>query len=46
MIMETEIIDSGIGISIERQQYLFQPFKELKSNPGIHNGIGLGLTCS
>ena len=48
MILETEIIDSGIGINIERQKCLFVPFQELKSNFGfqMNTGIGLGLSCS
>jgi hypothetical protein len=29
-IFETEIIDTGIGISVERQNMLFIPFMELK----------------
>lgn len=36
-----EIIDNGIGISIENQQKLFEPFYTNKSK-----GIGLGLTAS
>lgn len=48
--METEIIDSGIGISEERQKLLFLPFQELKAKQDQkqvkdHN-IGMGLTCS
>jgi len=29
-LLETEIIDTGIGITKERQKLLFVPFKELK----------------
>ena len=31
MILETEVINSGIGISKDKQKYLFVPFKELRS---------------
>jgi nitrogen-specific signal transduction histidine kinase len=34
-MLETEIIDSGIGISEERQDYLFIPFLELKCMQGL-----------
>ena len=34
-MLETEIIDTGIGISKERQKLLFIPFQELKSRQGI-----------
>lgn len=34
-MLETEIIDSGIGISAERQEYLFIPFLELKCMQGL-----------
>ena len=31
MILETEVINTGIGISKDKQKYLFVPFKELRS---------------
>jgi len=29
--LDIEIIDSGLGIEVDRQSYLFVPFKELKA---------------
>ena len=50
-MLETEVIDSGIGISPERQEYLFIPFLELKCMQGLmkkpqNDNIGLGLASS
>ena len=49
-VLETEIIDSGIGISEDRQKLLFTPFLELKSRIGVvkalNDTIGLGLSYS
>jgi len=48
--LEIEVIDTGLGIDKERQQYLFVPFKELRLNQNIKNlkdnSIGMGLACS
>lgn len=49
-VFETEVIDSGIGISEDRQKMLFIPFMELKMKQNLaqvkdHN-IGMGLGCS
>ena len=49
-MLETEIIDTGIGISKERQDLLFIPFLELRTLQGIktidNDNIGMGLACS
>ena len=34
-ILETQIIDTGIGIAVDRQETLFVPFKELKDRIGV-----------
>ena len=34
-ILETQIIDTGIGIAADRQEILFVPFKELKDRIGV-----------
>ena len=34
-VLETQIIDTGIGIAADRQEILFVPFKELKQRIGI-----------
>lgn len=50
MIIETNIIDTGIGISRDRQKMLFKPFLELKVKQNMQkvndNNIGLGLSCA
>ena len=52
-MLETQIIDTGVGIEKNRQKLLFIPFLELKSLQGIariqdsnKDSIGLGLSCS
>ena len=35
-VFETEIIDTGIGISEERQKMLFIPFMELKMKQNLN----------
>lgn len=49
-ILETQVIDTGVGISPEKQKMLFTPFKELKEHIGImkaeNDTLGLGLACS
>ena len=49
-IIETEVIDTGIGISPDRQQKLFELFKELELKSQLDknsiNSIGMGLECS
>ena len=49
-MLETSIIDTGIGIEQERQNMLFIPFLELKMKQNLKqvkdNNIGMGLACS
>jgi signal transduction histidine kinase len=49
-VLETEIIDTGLGISPDQQKMLFKPFKELKIKQNaskVQNGnIGMGLASS
>ena len=49
-VLETIIIDTGIGIEKERQNHLFVPFMELKDRLGImkaeNDNIGIGLAGS
>jgi signal transduction histidine kinase len=49
-VLETEVIDTGHGISFERQKMLFVPFLELKIKQSLQqvkdNSIGMGLACS
>jgi signal transduction histidine kinase len=48
--LEIDIIDTGVGIDKERQNYLFIPFLELKIKQDMrkvtNNSIGIGLACS
>ena len=48
--MQVDVIDSGIGIERERQDYLFIPFLELKVKQNLKNvknqTIGMGLACA
>ena len=51
MILDFDIIDTGEGISAERQKLLFIPFLELKQMHGLmkkpkNDNIGLGLSAS
>ena len=49
-MLETQIIDTGIGIEEDRQKMLFIPFLELKMKQNLKqvkdNNIGMGLACS
>jgi signal transduction histidine kinase len=49
-MLETYVIDTGIGIEEERRQMLFIPFLELKIKQSLkkvmNNNIGMGLACS
>ena len=49
-VLETEILDTGVGISEERQRMLFVPFLELKLKQNMNmvedSSIGMGLACS
>ena len=49
-VLETIIIDTGVGIQKDRKDLLFIPFLELKDRMGImktqNDNIGIGLACS
>lgn len=49
-MFETQVVDTGVGITSDRQKTLFTPFKELKERIGImkaqNDTLGLGLACS
>ena len=34
-VLDIDIIDTGLGIDKERQNYLFVPFKELKAKQDV-----------
>lgn len=38
-----QIEDNGVGISTEKQKFLFNRFYKMESNDRFHNGLGLGL---
>jgi PAS domain S-box-containing protein len=41
--VRVEVRDTGVGISVERQQELFQPFNRLGAETGAIEGTGIGL---
>ena len=49
-ILETQVIDIGLGIEPERQSLLFEPLNEIRQSVGAKRSknanIGLGLSCS
>jgi K+-sensing histidine kinase KdpD len=49
-VFETDIIDTGVGISDSRKELLFKPFSELKYKHNFSDvkdmNIGMGLTSS
>jgi len=49
-MLETQIIDTGYGISKQKADFLFKPFREINHKQGLENtrnqGIGLGLASS
>jgi len=42
--IEFSFTDTGIGISKEKQQYLFTPFKQIESKQVFRTGLGLSLS--
>ncbi|MDD5411229.1 MAG: PAS domain-containing protein [Methylobacter sp.] len=45
-LVRLEVSDTGSGISVERQQELFQPFSRLGADDTDIEGTGIGLTIS
>ncbi len=45
--LQFALTDSGIGIALEHQELIFEPFRQLDGSPTRHHrGIGLGLALS
>ena len=45
--VEITVRDDGIGIPLDRQQAIFEPFVQLDASPGVlQGGFGLGLSIS
>jgi len=45
VVLKLEVEDSGVGVSPERQQHIFQPYSQAKlSDYRKHGGTGLGLS--
>jgi len=38
------VADNGIGISVENQELIFQPFRKVESQGVVYPGVGLGLS--
>ena len=41
-----EIEDSGVGITVEQQAHIFEPFRQVGDEQVMHKGTGLGLAIS
>ncbi|GAB3414917.1 transporter substrate-binding domain-containing protein [Erwinia aphidicola] len=39
-----EVCDTGVGLSAEQQQAIFEPFVQVESSRAAHHGTGLGLS--
>ncbi|TAN70600.1 MAG: response regulator [Methylobacter sp.] len=46
MLLIAEVIDSGVGLSQDRQEELFKPFVQIVQANAAVKGTGLGLTIS
>ena len=45
--MEIAVVDSGVGMSPEQVERLFQPFTKIMENRNLNrDGVGLGLSVS
>jgi signal transduction histidine kinase len=45
-ILEIEVEDRGIGISLQEQQRLFEPYHRVEQDRQRFSGLGLGLAVS
>jgi len=41
-----EVIDTGVGIPLEKQESVFEPFTQLATHRQVSEGTGLGLTIT
>ena len=46
IMLNIEVVDSGVGIPADKQQDLFKPFVQLQQEDADVKGTGLGLTIS
>lgn len=44
--IRVDIVDTGLGISLESQSEIFEPFNRLADNPSLIEGTGIGLSIT
>jgi signal transduction histidine kinase len=46
-VLDISVVDSGVGMSPEQVERLFQPFTKIMENRNLNrDGVGLGLSVS
>ncbi|MDY0168818.1 MAG: PAS domain S-box protein [Thermoguttaceae bacterium] len=45
-MLEFAVVDTGVGIPVDKLETIFQPFAQAEEHGGRHGGTGLGLTIS
>ena len=45
-VVAIHVVDSGIGIPVDKLEAIFQPFVQIRARNALSNGTGLGLAIS